>query len=327
MSTPTTTNIETHPEIAQLMDFTEPVPEQAPVGDDDMRYAWSPGQDIDCSDRAVGHTRIERCKLYPFRTIRTLGPDPGRPMTMANMYEGGMGEQVHLVWRPKSARACAEELRYAYAETNPVGFTVFDAPWAAKVKRAKSLPEEEVRGFGLVGMDRDAAFEIYRTILPYVLTPPDILLYLQTESEEAIAGADFPPDIEAMAKSIRRQMLDSTAQVAREYAMGIDMSERELGERPGTGKGKPVFDDYDRHRAAMMGRALGAQRAVVAPAPQITSDPAIARVLEMLVAERGAGQPIAETETERLLREQNDLLKAQLAELQSKGKGKDKLSA
>jgi hypothetical protein len=297
---------------AQFMDFAEPAPVQEVADNPDaLRYGWSPGQDIDVSDRKVGDwlqpdgTRraiIRRCALVPFRTIPLYEELINRVETAQSAYAGQIGAQRQMGWGQKSAKNCAEEVRYAYSRDTPIGFTVFDAPWA--------VVDKGITGAGFVGFAPAEAFELYKLILPVVLKPNDILLYLLTESEERVKGAGLPPEIEAATLAVRRQMIDAVTQCTTEYATTLDLSEREIGERRGTGKGKPVYDARDRHIAEMLDRTLGAPKAQMQTPAPVVSDPQVGEALK-LIAENM--RPQGESEEVRLLREQNELLKKQLA--------------
>jgi hypothetical protein len=324
-----TSIIEAQPQVAQLMDFADPAPEEREADNpDDIRWGWSPGLDLDCADRKVGwwpqgdgklRAYIPRCALVPFRTITVLDENPQRRDTPEAMYTGAIGQMRQLAWQKKSAKNCAEELRIAYQQDTPVGFQVFDAPWVAEKKDKKGHVLETVRGRGFVGRERDEAFELYKLVLPYVLTPPDILLYLTTQSEEEVKGAGLPPEVEAATLAVMRQMVDGTRQFVA-YGEGVlDLSRREIGERPGTGKGKPVFDRLDKRLAELLGQSLDAPKAVVQQLPAV-QDPALAEALKM-IAEKLPAQAIpAESPEIRAMREQVARLEQMVADLAS-GKG------
>lgn len=244
-----------------------------------VRWGMSPAFPINVRDRIVlpdGVTRIEPMTLIPFRNIeRKLlkGDDTG-----ARPSEGGVGVQVggeaQYNVDEKTAYACAEEIRFAYANNNPWGFTVFNALTGI----------EDIKVVG----------GILKAVLPRAMPLPEMIEYLQMVSPANIAETEWPDGeltrlgerpmtCAAVADSVREQLLEGALQAQMFAETTLEETDEEIHQKAGGGKGKARADARDKMLAEALSRAVPIARPQ-ALQPTVATAPAVNPQLEQALA-------------------------------------------
>lgn len=308
----------------EVMDFTE-VGEGRQLQEyrnlSATRWGMSPAFDIKISDRIVlpdGVQVIKRMTMTPFRNreYRVLrGDDTG---SMPSNPEVGFGapSDVQLEVHEKTAYACAEEIRHAYANNNPWGFTVFNA---------------------LTGLDAKIVAGILKAVLPRPMPLPEMLEYLEAVSPINIAETKWPEGELArlngqsmscadVAESVRAQLLEGAGQAYTFADSTYEDTDGEIHEKANGGKGRARADGRDKKVAEALSRPVPTvrpkdQAPVQAQAPAINPqlEAALAIFLESQ-ANKGGGieERFAEQES-RLTAKMDEFFKSMQKD---RGKGK-----
>lgn len=288
-----------------------------------VRWGMSPAFDIKVQDRIVlpnGVTHIKRMALVPFRNIEykvLRGDDTGG---MPSSPEVGFGapSDAQLEVHEKTAFACAEEIRHAYSNNNPWGFTVFNT---------------------LTGLESKVVAGILRAVLPNPMPLPEMIEYLQTVSPINIAETDWPAgelarlngeslSCAGVAESVRAQLLEGAGQAYAFADSTYEDSDAEIHERANGGKGKGRADARDKMVAEALSRPVPVVRPKDTPVQAVppTINPQLEAALAIFLEREAAKSDdvearIAEQVESRLTAKMDEYF-AKLKPEGQKGKGK-----
>lgn len=242
-----------------------------------VRWGMSPAFPIKVRDRLVlpdGVTQIEPMTLIPFRNREhklLKGDDTGaRPSDPGVGVQAGGEAQYEI--HEKTAYACAEEIRFAYANNNPWGFTVFNA---------------------LTGIEKKEVVEgILKAVLPRRMPLPEMIEYLQIDAAVNIEETEWPSGeltrlgetpmtCRAVAHSVREQLLEGAMQAQTFAEITLEETDEEIHQKAGGGKGKARADDRDK----MLAKALKRDVPMARPTqPTVAAAPAVNPQLEQALA-------------------------------------------
>jgi hypothetical protein len=261
------------------------------------RWGMSPAFDINISDRIVlpdGVRVIKRMAMTPFRNreYKVLRGDDTGGMPSNPSVGFGAPSDAQLEVHEKTAYACAEEIRHAYSNNNPWGFTIFNA---------------------LTGLDAKVVSGILRAVLPKPLPLPEMIEYLQAVSPINIAETEWPQGELAringqsmscadLAESVRAQLLEGAGQAQDFASITLDETDEEIHQKASGGKGKARADGRDRMLAESLNRSVPTVRpkdqtpvAPVAPTINPQLETALAIFLER-EANKGEDTRVAQLE-------------------------------
>lgn len=196
-------------------------------------YGCSPFMDIDVRDRTVlppDQLVIQRCALVEFTNIPyKVVPNSDEASAPGVAVEGnratsvgGLAGSAAYARRTKSARACAEEMIFAYQYNNPWGFQVFTS---------------------LTG--RNDAFEIFRSVLPRKMTAREMYDHLISLGE-----------LTGPREQVRRQLVTACEEFIPFVEETLSASAQEIADRKAGGKGKARFDKRDEKLSLVSGDPL-----------------------------------------------------------------------
>lgn len=230
-------------------------------------YGCSPVFDIDVRDRQVlppDQLVIRRGDLVEFAGVSVAadisdgehdapGFDPNRD---SREVPQGVTNTVRVPQKTKQPGDCAEEMRYAYGDANPWGFQVFDALTGYKEQYGS-----------------DAAFEVFRSVLPRRMNLPDMVAHLEG------LELDDPTAI-----SVRDQLLTGCGEAANFSREVLDGSAQEIADRRAGSQGKAKYDRRDQKLAAALGEELPDAKQIQVP---VGTDPAVIQMLLDKAEENG----------------------------------------